>query len=323
MPEAARGPRRGLVLGAGGVLGAAWTIGALHALEAGGVDPHTVDTVVGTSAGSVLAAFVGRRVPVEAMVNHQRGLLVEGDPRIEYHYDAEPPLPPRPRLRLGSRKLLATTARNPMRVTPMTALAAVLPRGRGSIAPIGALVDAVAPGDGWPTGPRTWIVTMDYSTGRRVPFGRPGSPSAPLPRAVMASCAIPGWYAPVEIGGRTYVDGGACSATSLDLLAPLGLDEVYVLAPMVSFEYDQPQSPIARLERRLRRAATRRLLREAAKVRAAGATVTVLGPGPEDLVTMGGNLMDARRREQVFETSLRTSATAFASGAPAGLPAAG
>lgn len=296
----------------------------MHALQAAGVEPHTVDTVVGTSAGSVLAAFVGRRVPVETMVNHQRGIVVEGDPPIEYHYEAEPPLPPRPRLRLGSRKLLVATARNPRRVTPMTALAAVLPQGRGSVAPIGALVDAVAPGDAWPTGHRTWIVAMDYSTGRRVPFGRPGSPPARLPRAVMASCAIPGWYAPIEIGGRTYVDGGACSATSLDLLAPLGLDEVYVLAPMISFEYDSPQSTIARLERRLRRAATRRVLREATKVRAAGTQVRMLGPGREDLAAMGGNLMDARRRELVFETSLRTSAAAFAAPrAPARLAVAG
>ena len=50
--------RRGLVLGAGGVLGAAWTIGALRALELEhGIDPRTMDVVIGTSAGSVLAGW--------------------------------------------------------------------------------------------------------------------------------------------------------------------------------------------------------------------------------------------------------------------------
>jgi predicted acylesterase/phospholipase RssA len=47
-----------------------------------------------------------------------------------------------------------------------------------------------------------------YRSGRRVAFGRPGAPSAGLPDAVVASCSIPGWYAPKEIDGRAYVDGG-------------------------------------------------------------------------------------------------------------------
>ena len=78
-PEPAPTPRRGLVLGAGGVLGAAWTVGALRALElATGWDPRTAEVVVGTSAGSVLAAFVGLGVNTEQMANHQRGVLVPG-----------------------------------------------------------------------------------------------------------------------------------------------------------------------------------------------------------------------------------------------------
>ena len=72
---------------------------------------------------------------------------------------------------------------------------------------------------------------MGLGEGKRVPFGKPGAPVAPLSDAVMASCAIPAWFQPVEINGHKYVDGGACSATSVDLVADMGLDEVYVLAP--------------------------------------------------------------------------------------------
>jgi NTE family protein len=61
-----------------------------------------------------------------------------------------------------------------------------------------------------------------------VAFGRDGAPHASLRDAVMASCAIPGWYTPVASAAR-YVDGGACSPTSLDLVLPLELDEVVVL----------------------------------------------------------------------------------------------
>jgi NTE family protein len=127
----------------------------------------------------------------------------------------------------------------------------------------------------------------------------------------MASCAIPGWYAPVTIGGRRYVDGGACSPTSVDLVVPLELDEVFVLSPMTSFDYDRPASQLARLERRFRHVVTRRLIKEAVKVRQSGTAVVMLGPGAEDLETIGANLMDARRRTTVLETSLRTSAEAL------------
>src|ERR1700712_1090249 len=93
-------PRRGLVLGAGGVLGAAGTVGALRALElATGWDPRTAEVVVGTSAGSVLAAFVGLGVSTEQMANHQRGVLVPGEPMVDYDYDGQAPLPQRHRLR--------------------------------------------------------------------------------------------------------------------------------------------------------------------------------------------------------------------------------
>jgi NTE family protein len=49
-------------------------------------------------------------------------------------------------------------------------------------------------------------------------------------------------------------------------------------------------------------------------VRDSGIRVTVLGPGPEDLAAIGANLMDARRRDAVLATSLRTSAEALRRG---------
>lgn len=305
-----RGPRRGLVLGAGGVLGAAWTIGALAALEqVTGWDPRTADVIVGTSAGSVLSAFLGSGVSVETLLNHQRGVVAPEDPHFDYDYDSDTggALPPLPRPGIGSPLLLLATARHPRRVTPMVALSSLLPTGRGSIEPVGAMVTAVTPAGEWAPHPRTWVVGTDYASGRRTVFGREGSPPASLHEAVMASCAIPGWYAPVTIGARRYVDGGACSPTSVDLAAALGLDEVVVLAPMASFDLDHPASLVGRLERRLRTVVTRRVQREAAKVRRGGTEVVLVAPGAADLTAIGVNMMDPRRRERVLETSLRTS----------------
>jgi len=172
-------------------------------------------------------------------------------------------------------------------------------------------VGSVASEDGWLARDGVWIMAMDYDSGRRIAFGRPGAPAAMLDEAVMASCAIPGWYAPVVIGGHRYIDGGACSTTNVDVLAGRDLDEVYVVAPMASFVTDRPRRLATRLERRLRRQVTRRMLHEAAKVSRAGTALTVLTPGPEDLATMGANLMDPSRRLEVLEASLRTSADAL------------
>jgi len=321
-------PRRAVVLGGGGVLGAAWMIGALAALrDEYGWDPREAEVLVGTSAGSVLAALLGCGVTVDTLVSHQRGVPAPGDPQVDFDPDRASggPLPPRPKLGIGSTALLARAVRNPRRLPPLAVLSGLAPRGRGQLDAVKMLVEAAVVeaggADGWAPHPATWIVTMDYESGRRVPFGRVGAPPATLPEAVAASCAIPGWYAPVTIDGRRYVDGGTLSPTSLDLVAGRGLDEVVVLAPMVSFELDEPASLVGRVERRFRRAMTKRVLHEAAKVRRHGTAVTILGPGREDLEAIGVNLMDPRRRLRVLETSLRTSAEALAGG-DATLPAA-
>jgi NTE family protein len=318
--------RRGLVLGGGGVLGAAWMIGALSALaDAYDWDPREADVLLGTSAGSVLCALLGNDLSVETLLNHQRGVLAPGDPRIDYDHDTASggALPPLPRPGIGSASLVGRAVRHPSRMPILAALAGLAPRGRGSLTPVGDLVRTVTDGTEWAPHPATWIVAMDYDTGRRVAFGRPTSPTASMPDAVMASCSIPGWYTPITIGSRRYVDGGACSPTSLDLLAGLGLDEVVVLAPMISFDYDEPTTVIGRMERRFRRAMTKRVLHEAGKVRRQGTAVTLLGPGREDLEAIGVNLMDHRRRTRVLDTSLRTTASALGGSHAARMSAAG
>jgi NTE family protein len=308
--------RRGLVLGAGGVLGFAWTVGALAALEqVEGLGPADFEVCVGTSAGSVLAAMLGCGITVDQMVRHQQGQRPRpDDPVISFDYDRDSggSRPPRPLLRLGSPKLALEVVRRPHRFPPLAALTPFFPQGRGTLAAVTGVVQALASDeDDWPRSPSPWIVAMDYDTGRRVVFGREGSPTATLAQAVTASCSIPGWYAATEIGGRRYVDGGTCSPTSVDVLSRLGLDEVYVLAPMASFAFDRPRTPGAALERRVRRALTKRMVREAAKLRATGTEVTMLGPGPADLAAMGANLMNPRRRTAVLVTSLHTSANAL------------
>lgn len=311
-----RKPKRGLVLGAGGVLGAAWTVGALCALEeVHGFDPRDADVIIGTSAGAVLAALLGGGVSPRQLRDHQRGIPLAEGPLAGFSWDYERATPKRPGVPRwfgpGSGKLLRSSARRLRQMPPTAILSGFLPQGSGSLDRIGHLVDAITPMGEWSPHSNLWICAMNYHTGARVAFGRAGAPEAELSQAVQASCAIPAWFKPVTIGDQQYVDGGACSATSVDLLATSGLDEVYVIAPMVSFAMDRPEHVIAKLERRWRVQVTKRCLREVEKVRSHGADVVVLGPGPEDLEAIGANLMDVGRRLTVLETSLRTSVEAL------------
>lgn len=310
-------PRRGLVLGGGGVLGGTWAVGALAAMEQQfGFSAADADIIVGTSAGSVIAALVGGGVTVEQLRHHYVDDAVPDGPLAGYAFDpvqatggSRPGMPKL--LGPGSPRLIGSSLRRLGQVPATTLVSAFMPEGTRSLERIGHLVEAVTPYGEWSPHRGVWVVAMDYEDGKRVVFGRPGAPVVPLSSAVVASCSIPGWFQPVVIKGRTYVDGGAVSATSVDVLAHAGLDEVYVVAPMVSFATDRPGSVAARLERRWRGQLTKAARQEAAVVRAAGATVRMVGPGPEDLVAIGANLMDDTRRRFVLETSLRTSVEAW------------
>jgi len=326
-----------LVLGAGGVLGAAWMTGALACLAERLPCPVSdVDLVVGTSAGSVLAAALRCRAPFEEISAWQRGQAAGPLTESVVLAAQDGPLPPLPRMRFGSVPLACAALLNPHRVPPWVAASAWLPHGRGQHVALRALVDTLHrspgrtggtggtdPGDA-PTWVRdhTWIAAVDYDTGQRVLFGQPGAPRASLPDAVVASCSIPGWYSPAVIGGRRYVDGGLRSATSLGVLAGTDVQEVYVLAPLASTQADHPFQPHLRIDRQIRQLITRAILRQARVLAAQGKRVTVLTPGPQDLAAMGINLMDPRRRPAVLETSFRTSADALAGLGSAGSRAA-
>lgn len=301
--------RHGIVLGAGGVLGLTWSVAALHAWEQEtGLDARDADVRVGTSAGSILAGLLGLGVDTDTILRHQLGTSLAEDRDVEWDYDVDGSgtRPPMPRPGLGSPGLLLSVLKHPRRIPPMAAMSALMPRGQANLAALERMLERLGEGVSWPERD-TWIIAMDYATGHREVFGRRGSPTTRLSQAVQASCSIPGWYQPVRIGRRSYVDGGALSSTSADLLAGAGLDEVVVIAPMAAQSYDRPTSTLAKLERRWRRSTTRRVLQEIEMVQAGGTGVRFLSPGPADLSAMGANLMDHRRRLAVLDTALRTA----------------
>ena len=312
-------PRVGLVLGGGGLLGGAWLVGAVHALsEASGWVPTHASHIVGTSAGSVIGSLIAEGMPSWFLVYHQRGGDMTGmtdrfgDPIENADEESSRFITwtgqvPRPLL--GSPKLALRSTMQPWRYPPMAALTGWIGRGFLRTDEIGRLVRSFV-SEGWSSHPNLWIVALDYATGRRVAFGREGSPPAHLDEAVQASCAIPGLYRPVRIDGRMYVDGGVWSPSNLDLLShdDLGLDIVIAMNPMTSLQPGLPTTVFERAERRIRAALGRRFGREARRLKERGVELLLIQPEEEDLDAMGINLMDPSRRVQVLETALRTTA---------------
>src|SRR5947207_6775657 len=322
--------RVGLVLGAGGVVGASWLIGALEALQdETGWDPSEAEAIVGTSAGSVVGALTASGFPPAYMSAYVAGREVdeiteaarragEARERIEglalggsrpdgSGYSLALALPP---IGPGSWRLALRTLVAPQRHSHAAKVVGWLPRGFVRTDPISELIETFIPGD-WPDHAAYWAVAAHYSTGKRVAFGRPGAPRATVSQAVAASCAIPAFYHPVRIDGRRYVDGGICSPSNLDLLRGAELDLVVCLNPMSSLAQASGGSPGDRAAALMRAMVGRRLGHEARKLRDAGTRVLILQPGADDVKVMGFNMMSGRRRVQATQTAVKSTALAL------------
>ena len=295
--------RVGMVLGAGGVVGASWLIGALEALESEtGWRAADAEYIVGTSAGSVIGTLVAAGIPPAYISAYASGRSLEAREAGEGYRLALalPPIGP------GSWRMALSTLRKPLRHPAGAVLCGWLPRGVVSTAPIARIVDKFVARD-WPDHPNLWIVGCDYVSGRRTVFGAADSPPARIRDAVAASCAIPAFYHPVKIDGRRYVDGGVCSVSNADLLRGRDLDLVIVLNPMSSRE-SGGGGPAQRVAGVVRSLAGRRLGHELDKLRDEGTEVLAIEPTADDLDVMGANLMSRTRRVEVMEQALRTTA---------------
>ncbi len=280
------------MLGGGGLTGTAFHAGVIAGLADLGWDARRTEVVVGTSAGSTSAILLRAGLPPEDFVARMTGepLSEQGQSVLDGLGPIRRPRATGPRARRpASPVLLASLARRPWGYRPGHLAAGLLPAGTldvtDSVAGIGALLER------WPQQP-TWIVAVRLDDGARVVFGREAT--ATVREAVSASCAIPGYYAPIGIEGQRYVDGGVWSAHNLDLLADQGLDLVVVSAPLAT---DTAHA----LDRGnvLRAPVRRHLDREADRVRRSGSVVVVLAPDRQVRAVMGTASMRIERRPPV------------------------
>jgi NTE family protein len=289
-----------LVLAGGGVLGESWMTGVLAGIEdAAGIELRRVEAFVGTSAGSIVAARLAAGRALRRPEDRT-------DPALETGDDGDGPS--------------QSAVRDALRAAGAVAWAGTAPAASAALAlgaPAGALVRAAALAR-MPSGGRrldrlhshvaSWgsrfdgrlrVCAVDRRSGRRVVFGAPGAPPAEVADAVLASCAIPWVFAPVEIGGREYVDGGVWSVTNLDA-APAGRDTQVLCL-----------DTIAGLDPRTRKtAAMRGAFRVAAELetqilRRRGTRVRHIGPDEPAMRAIGTDLMDGSAAQRVLAAGYR------------------
>ncbi len=306
--------RIGLALGGGGLTGGAFHAGVLSALaSAARWDARSAHLIMGTSVGAITASSLRGDMPPEDLLHRHVGepLSPQGQALLARVRQDARQLPARGARRFApaSPDLLRSLARTLRPVHPGRLAAAALPEGRVSTARIEAGVGALC-GDAWPDAP-LWITALRLSDGELVVFGRDdvGVP-VPIGAAVAASCAIPGYFAPVTIEGERYVDGGTTSVCHVDAFLGQGLDVVVVSAPMsihsgVRWSADTP----------VRRVLRRQVDREVARLRAGGTRVFVFAPVASDVAAMGSNPMAPGREPQVARSAHASASARIAADA--------
>jgi NTE family protein len=261
---------KALVLGGGGVTGVAWEIGLLFGLAEHGVDLGDAGLLVGTSAGSVVAAQVLSGVPLSDLHEAQ---LAPPTGEIAARMTAGallkfvaaslwPGHPAKGRAWLGRQSLKAHTVTEAER-------RAVIARRIGR--------------DDWPATPLL-IAAVEARTGAAKFFDAASGVS--LIDAVAASCAVPLTWPPMTVAGIRYIDGGARSVANVDLAA--GSDRVLVIAPTT--------------------ASARRSTRPAAQAAALGVPSLVVSPSDAALSRMGRNVLDPAFRAPAAEAGREQAA---------------
>jgi NTE family protein len=294
--------RTALVLGAGGLVGQAFHLGALRALhEITGFDGREADVLVGTSAGSLVAAGLAGELSAADLAAELLGEQVSDQGAAlrasrRTYSAAVTALADRPGRGPLDPGVLLAAARNPFGVRAGSVISALLPAGRIDTDPIARGLRHLH-GDDWPARDLR-ICAVRARDARRVVFGMPDAPETDVGTAVAASCAIPAYFSPVRIEGQSYVDGGMHSGTNGDVLLDDVPDLVVVVSPM-----SVGPRPRARIDLGVRLLARRRLAGEVRRLRRRGANVVVLQPGPKDLDAMGLNPMCGHRMEEIVDTA--------------------
>jgi NTE family protein len=281
------------VLSAGGTMGAYWMTGALQALDEAGLDPRSAEVIVGTSAGAALGAILACGHEPWIPSESRRVPLTEVGPGAEtsggHWWDVRP--------HLG---LLRSGLLPPYDVTIPAVFGGLLPSGRYLTDHIERLIWSHVESAG-ELHRGLKVVAVERTSGRRTVFGP--RPAQRLPYAVAASCAIPGFFAPVQIGSRSYIDGGVHNVYNLDLALEGRPAPILVLSALTG-PVPLGFGPSWLAMRVFRGTVGVQLGRAVGTARRAGFPVDVLEPGADETLAMGRDLMSEEDAELAYRIGL-------------------
>jgi NTE family protein len=246
------GGRVALVLGGGGITGAAYHLGVLNAMNAMSdrVGVNDFDIYVGTSAGAVVAACLANGIRPEELItaNTGRGSTASAGIGADeiMRLDRKGILRSIVRWPLGVLGALRRYAGHPFTtsiIDGLGALAEGLPQALyntdGTERYLRELLSAPGRSNEFDETRRKLLITAtDLDSSRRVVFGADEGPEATISDAAAASTSIPLLYAPREIGNRMYVDGGLRSTTNIDVAIGHGAKLVVCINPLVPYVHD-------------------------------------------------------------------------------------
>lgn len=254
--EPARRPRRGgkvgVALAGGGPLGAFYEIGALHALNEAmqGRDFTALDVYVGVSSGALVAAGLVNGLDTAALAStyalgwpgrdggFSPSLLLQ--PALTQYWSHLRHLPEA--VTRAAYRLTEGSLQNGWS-TLLSAVAPLLPNALFDNRQLETYLRGLfhSPGhtDDFRALPaRLYVVATDLDTCESVAFGAPGLEleHVPISRAVVASSALPGLYAPVRIDRRYFVDGALMRTMHASLALEQGCGLVICINPLVPFD---------------------------------------------------------------------------------------
>lgn len=255
-----------LVLGGGGITGIAWMTGLLFGLSEKGFDLRECDRMLGTSAGATVAAQIREDSDLGELYERQ----VSASKQVQELV---------PQVRLLRLLPLAISVlpklNSPIERTQRIGQLALRAAPDNAQARQSVIAARLHPRRDWPIRPLA-VVAVDVLTGESRLFDRRSG--VPLTDAVAASCAVPGIWPPVNIGGRYYMDGGIRSSSNVDLA--VSSSRVIVLSPL-GMRHGIPG---------------RTLARQIEKLEQTGARIQVIGPDSASAAAMGRNPLNPARR---------------------------
>jgi NTE family protein len=272
-------PYHALILGGGGPVGEAWESGVIAGLMEKGVDLAAMDRVIGTSAGAVVGARLAGRMSGSELTTAALTRFEGPSPQ-----PTQPSPPPDLTFLVSKLEQLNQGKLSEQSVGVEVGEWALEVRPIVSEAGFVASFKRRFPQPSWPAGAYE-CVSVDAGDGSLRVWSESSQVSPAL--AVASSCALPGFFAPVTIDGRRYMDGGARSATNADLAR--GCKTAIVLAPTVG-----PGDALAKVS-------VKRFDQELEVLRASGCKVVPIVPDAGSLSAFGGMLGNSSRAGLALE----------------------